>query len=129
MRIIISNSSEKPIYEQIFQQIKNLILRGELQENDPLPSIRNLARELQISVITTKRAYQELEREGFIVTAAGRGSFVAPQNLELMREKKLKLIEDKLMEVVSECLLLGLSREDVQEMLELLFNEQSGEHK
>ncbi len=125
MKIIISNSSEEPIYEQISRQIKNMILRGELEENHPLPSIRNLAKELQISVITTKRAYQELEGEGFIVTAAGKGSFVASQNQELMREKKLKLIEDKLGEVVSDSILLGLSREEVRDMLDLLFSEYS----
>ncbi len=123
MRIIISNASQQPIYEQIVNQIKSLILKGELNEEDPLPSIRSLAKELQISVITTKRAYEELEREGFIETVAGKGSFVASQNKELLRERKLKIIEDKLIEVVEEGRLLGLDEGEVQEMLSILYRE------
>ena len=89
MRIIISNSSEDPIYEQIVKQIKNQIINGELTEQESLPSIRKLAGELSISVITTKRAYEELEREGYIDTVGGKGSFVASQNKEFLREKKM----------------------------------------
>ncbi|NLY68140.1 MAG: GntR family transcriptional regulator, partial [Tissierellia bacterium] len=102
MRIIISNSSNEPIYEQISKQIKAQILKGELKEGDLLPSIRGLARDLQISVITTKRAYEELEKEGFIETVQGKGSYVAGQNKELMREKKLNIIEEKLSRIVEE---------------------------
>ncbi|MBD7946427.1 GntR family transcriptional regulator, partial [Psychrobacillus sp. Sa2BUA9] len=91
MQIIISNSSKEPIYEQITSQIKSLILAGELQEGAAIPSMRNLAKELQISVITTKRAYEELEKAGFIYSIVGKGSFVAEQNLEVIREKKLKV--------------------------------------
>ena len=91
MKILILNSSRQPIYEQITDQIKSLILKAELSEGEMLPSIRNLAKELQISVITTKRAYEELEREGFIETVRGKGSFVAAQNEELLREKSLGL--------------------------------------
>lgn len=123
MRIIISNSSDEPIYEQISKQIKGMILKGELKEGDLLPSIRGLARDLQISVITTKRAYDELEKEGFIETVQGKGSFVAAQNKELMKEKKLKIIEEKLVEVVEESKLLGLSYEEIEEMLKILFEE------
>lgn len=123
MKIIVSNSSKEPIYEQISNQIKGMILKGELNEGDLLPSIRGLARDLQISVITTKRAYDELEGEGFIETMQGKGSFVAGQNKELMREKKLKIIEERLFEVVEESKLLGLSYEEVQEMLRILFEE------
>lgn len=123
MKIVISNASEDPIYEQITKQFKNLILKGELKEGDPLPSIRSLAKDLQISVITTKRAYEELEREGFVETVAGKGSFVASQNKELLRERKLKIIEEKLSEVVMESKLLGLREEEVYEMLSLLFKE------
>ncbi|KYH30357.1 MULTISPECIES: GntR family transcriptional regulator [Clostridium] len=123
MKIIVSNSSGEPIYEQISNQIKALIIQGELQEGDALPSIRSLAKELQISVITTKRAYEELEREGFIETVAGKGSFVAAQNKELLRERKLKFIEEKLSEVVEESKMLNLSFEDILEMLKILFEE------
>ena len=123
MKIIISNSSKEPIYEQISSQIKDMILKGELKEGELLPSIRGLARDLQISVITTKRAYDELEKEGFIETVQGKGSYVAAQNRELMREKKLKIIEEKLFQVVEESKLLGLNYEEVEEMLRILFRE------
>ncbi|MCF6464479.1 GntR family transcriptional regulator [Clostridium sp. Cult2] len=123
MKIIVSNSSNEPIYEQISNQIKGMILKGDLYEGDLLPSIRGLARDLQISVITTKRAYDELEKEGFIETMQGKGSYVAGQNKELLREKKLKIIEEKLFEVVEESKLLGLNYEEVEEMLRILFQE------
>lgn len=123
MKIIVSNSSNEPIYEQISNQIKGMILKGDLNEGDLLPSIRGLARDLQISVITTKRAYDELEKEGFIETMQGKGSYVAGQNKELLREKKLKIIEEKLFEVVEESKLLGLNYEEVEEMLRILFQE------
>lgn len=123
MKIIISNSSNQPIYEQISSQIKGMILKGALNEEDLLPSIRRLAKDLQISVITTKRAYDELEKEGFIETMQGKGSYVAGQNKELMREKKLTVIEEKLYEVVEESRLLGLTYEEIKEMLSILFGE------
>lgn len=123
MKIIISNSSGEPIYEQIANQIKNLIINGELEEGDSLPSIRSLAKELQISVITTKRSYEELESDGFIETVAGKGSFVAAQNKELLREKRLKLIEEKLIEVVSESRMLNLSLDEIVDMLKILYEE------
>mgnify|MGYP001011255285 CR=1 FL=1 len=123
MKIIISNSSKEPIYEQISSQIKAMILRGDLEEGELLPSIRGLARDLQISVITTKRAYDELEKEGFVETVQGKGSYVAGQNKELMRERRLKVIEEKLYEIVEESKLLGLDYEEVEEMLKILFRE------
>lgn len=123
MNILISNSSDEPIYEQITRQIKSFIINGELNEGDALPSIRALARELQISVITTKRSYEELEKEGFIETVGGKGSFVAAQNKEFLREKKMKIIEEKLMEVISESRMLNISLEELKEMLELLYGE------
>ncbi|NLJ79296.1 MAG: GntR family transcriptional regulator [Tissierellia bacterium] len=104
-------------------QIKGLILKGKLKEGDLLPSIRGLARDLQISVITTKRAYDELEKEGFIEIVQGKGSYVAGQNKELMREKKLKIIEEGLTEVVEESKLLGLKYGEIKEMLKILFEE------
>jgi len=122
MRIIISNSSTAPIYEQIANQIKKQVISGELSEGSPLPSIRKLAQELLISVITTKRAYEDLEHEGFIDTVAGKGSFVAVQNKEFLREKRMKIVEDKLIESITEARALGLSIEELQEMLELLFD-------
>lgn len=123
MRIIISNSSDDPIYEQISSQIKSMIIKGDLEVGEGLPSIRGLARDLQISVITTKRAYDELEKEGFIETMQGKGSFVAMQNKELMKEKKLKIIEDKLTEIVKESKIMGLDYSEVEAMLRILFEE------
>ncbi len=120
MNIIISNSVGEPIYEQIAKQMKNLIFNGELSEGDSLPSIRNLAQELKISVITTKRAYEELERDGFIETIPGKGSYVAGQNKELLKEKRIKLIEEKLLEAIEESKLIGLSLNDLKEMLDIL---------
>ena len=96
MNIIISNASGKPIYDQIRDQLKSKIISGELKEGDALPSMRLLAKELRISVITTKRAYEELEREGFIISLTGKGSFVASKNTEFIREEQLRKIEDYL---------------------------------
>ncbi|MEQ8174521.1 MAG: GntR family transcriptional regulator [Syntrophomonadaceae bacterium] len=123
MRIILSNASPDPIYEQIRRQIQGHILKGELQAGDALPSIRSLAQQLQISVITTKRAYDELERDGFIETVSGKGSFVAEQNPDLLREKRMSLIENRMAEIVKESALLGLGLEELQQMLELLYKE------
>ncbi|HEX3010965.1 MAG TPA: GntR family transcriptional regulator [Syntrophomonadaceae bacterium] len=123
MNIIIANSSNDPIYEQIYQQIKNQIMKGDLQPGDVLPSIRMLAKELQISVITTKRAYEELERDGYITTVAGKGSFVSEQNEELLEERKRQFIEDKLEEVVNESKILNISLEELLQMMTLLYRE------
>lgn len=123
MRIIISNSSNEPIYEQIQDQIRLLVLKGELKEGELLPSIRGLAKDLQVSVITTKRAYDELEKEGFIHIIPGKGSYVAPQNTEMIKEEKLKIIEEKLNEIVVESKLLGFSFDEINSMLEILFKE------
>jgi GntR family transcriptional regulator len=123
MKMIISNSNPLPIYEQIMQQIKRQIMSDELVEGDPLPSIRKLAQELQISVITTKRAYEELEREGFLDTVGGKGTFVAAQNKELMREKKMKVVEEKLAEAVAQAKMLGVTSAELKEMLAILFKE------
>ena len=125
MKIIISNSSPDPIYEQVSKQIKAQIISGELAEGDPLPSIRKLAMELQISVITTKRAYEELEKEGFIDTVSGKGCFVAMQNKELLREKKMKTVEERLSDAVAEAKKLGINLKELRTMLELLYNEEA----
>jgi Predicted transcriptional regulators len=124
MNIIISNSSQEPIYEQVGKQIKSLIIRGEIAEGELLPSIRNLAQELQISVITTKRAYEELERDGFIETVPGKGSYVSSQNKELIKEKRVKMVEEMLSQAVSEGKLLDLSLQDMEEMLKLIYEEE-----
>jgi GntR family transcriptional regulator len=121
VKIIISNASDEPIYLQIVKQIKEQIIKGELTDGEPLPSIRNLARELHISVITTKRAYDELEKDGFIVTVGGKGSFVAPVNKAMLREAKIRMIEEKLADAVTTAKLLGLSWEELQEMLKLMY--------
>ncbi|WP_026896239.1 GntR family transcriptional regulator [Clostridiisalibacter paucivorans] len=122
MDIIISKSSKDPIYVQIINQIKTEIINGNLKENDMLPSIRGLAKELQISVITTKRAYEELEREGIVDTVSGKGTFIANQDKELLKEKRMKVIENKLMEVVEESKIIGLNLNELQEILTILFN-------
>lgn len=123
MQIIISNSSKEPIYEQISKQVKSAILTGEVQEGDALPSIRQLAKDLQISVITTKRAYEELEKAGFLYSIVGKGSFVAEQNLEVIREKKLKVIEEQLGAVIVNSKEIGLSLDELQQLLKILYEE------
>ena len=124
MNIIISNSGDKPIYEQITDQIKNMIMNGQLKEGMPLPSMRTLAKELRISVITTKRAYEELERDGFIVTMVGKGSFVRAADLRLVREEKLKQIESLLTEAVRVASTSGIERGEVVEMLYLVYGDE-----
>ena len=121
MSIIITNATGQPIYDQIVTQIKNMILCGELKEGDALPSMRFLAKELKISVITTKRAYEELEREGFIVSYTGKGSFVAGTNQEFLREQKLKEIEEHLQQAVEDAKVCDITLEELESMLELLY--------
>jgi GntR family transcriptional regulator len=124
VHILISNSSPEPIYGQIARQIKAEIIAGTLEEGAVLPSIRALAHDLQISVITTKRAYDELEREGFLDSVGGKGTFVAAQNPAFLREKRMKLVEEKLSAAVAEALLLGVGLEELSEMLGLLYGEE-----
>ena len=120
MNINISNSNGEPIYLQIAEQIKSLILEGKLKEGEMLPSMRNLALELRISFMTTKRAYEELERDGFIESYTGRGSFVKAQNIELFREEQIKQIEALLMEAGDKARKAGLSMQELHEMLDLV---------
>ena len=122
--LIISNASGQPIYEQIVRQIKGAITTGKLPPGEPLPSIRALARDLRISVITTKRAYEELEREGFIDTVAGKGSFVAQQNLELARESSLREIEAHLQAAVELSRQAGLTMTELENILHVLSEEE-----
>ncbi len=121
MNIIIRNTGGQPIYEQIASQIKTLIISGALKEGEMLPSMRLLAKELKISVITTKRAYEELEREGFIISQTGKGSFVAGKNMELIREAQLQKIEQQLTQAVETARMSDISLEEMQEMLALLY--------
>ena len=121
MELYISNTGQEPIYAQITRQIKDKILSGELKEGDALPSIRLLAKELRISVITTKRAYEDLEAAGFIVTMPGKGSFVAPQNPALHREESLKQVESHLQEAVDAARRGGITLAAVSETLQLLW--------
>lgn len=120
MNINISNANGEPIYLQIANQIKTLILEGKLREGDMLPSMRNLAMELRISFMTTKRAYEELERDGFIESYTGKGSFVKAQNLELFREEQLKQIESLLIEAGDRARKCGITMEELHELLELV---------
>ena len=120
MKILITNSSADPIYEQIKNEIKRQIVTGDLNHGDALPSIRKLAMDLQISVITTKRAYDDLEKEGLLSSVAGKGTFVSAKNKELLKEKKLNLIESKLTEAVEAAKLLGVKPKELERMLSLL---------
>ena len=123
MLILIDNRSGIPIYDQIFTQIKGHILAGVLQSDEALPSIRGLAKDLRISVITTKRAYDELERAGFIYTVPGKGSFVAAKNAQLLREEHLKKIEEHMASIRNLASGAGLSREEVLQMWDLQWEE------
>ena len=124
MELIIRNTTNQPIYDQIYSQIKAQIIAGKLSPGEALPSIRALAKDLRISVITTKRAYEELEREGFLTTVPGKGCFVAPRDLELVREDCLKELEDHLdaaVELAAQC---GVSALELMEMLRILLKEE-----
>ena len=121
MDIIISNDSDKPIYEQITSQIKNQIMQGSLREGDALPSMRTLAKELRISVITTKRAYEELEREGFITTVVGKGSFIKAADTRLLRKENLKRIEEHFQEAIRIASESGVTRQELEEIFAILY--------
>ncbi len=123
MDLFIDNKSGVPIYEQIYTQIKTQIISGELAEDEALPSIRNLAKDLRISVITTKRAYDELEREGFIYTVAAKGCFVAPKNIELLREENLKKIESHIAQIMRLAATCELRKQDIKDMIDLITEE------
>lgn len=125
MDIIISNSSQEAIYEQIVKQIKKQIISKRLKSGDSLPSIRSLAKELQISVITVKRAYEELEKEGMIETVAAKGSYVAFYNMEFLRQKKMGLLEEKIIVIINEAKNLNVGKEELHQMLDLLFEEEN----
>lgn len=123
MNIFIDNKSGAPIYDQIYSQIKNQIINGTLEEDEALPSIRNLAKDLRISVVTTKRAYDELEKEGFIYTVAAKGCFVAPKNVELLREENLKKIEDYMRKITQIAASCNLTKQDILDMFDIIEEE------
>ena len=127
MDIIISNSADKPIYEQIKEQIKNKILAGTLNAGELLPSIRTLAKDLHVSAITTKNAYIELEKEGYVETLPGKGTYVANKNLELAREEQLRNIEGLLNEVVNIAKLTGIERKEIDSLLDIIYKEDYNE--
>lgn len=123
MNIVISNKDDRPIYEQITSQMKNMILSGKLEEGSQLPSIRVLAKDLRISVITTKRAYEELERDGFIITVAGKGSYVAENNSAVLKEEKMKQLEEDVRRLIEEAYNSGISKEEVKEIFDICLEE------
>ena len=123
MHVIIDNKNGAPIYDQIYSQIKSQIIRGVLQEDEMLPSIRGLAKDLRISFVTTKRAYDELEKEGFLYTIPGKGCYVAAKNVELLREENLKQIEAHLEQIVQLAASCNLSRDDILAMVQFSLEE------
>lgn len=123
MNIFIDNKSGTPIYDQIYRQIKDQIINGTLEEDEALPSIRSLAKDLRISVITTKRAYDELEKEGFIYTIASKGCFVAQKNVELLREENLRKIEEHMEKIAQLAVSCNLSRQEIIEMFHCIMED------
>lgn len=124
MYIIISNSSNTPIYEQIKEQIKNKIVSNELKTGDLLPSIRNLAKDLRISVITTKNAYEELEREGYVETILGKGTYIASKNIQVIKEEQMQKIENLIDTAVSIAKISKISKEEIKDILDILYEEE-----
>ncbi len=122
MQFVVSGQSTLPIYEQIIGQVKTAIVAGDIRPGDMLPSIRALAKDLQISVITTKRAYEELEKEGLIYSVSGKGFYVCEQNTDLLREKKLAMAERHMLDCIKECREAGMERDDIMEMVEVLLD-------
>ena len=123
MKIVISNTSENPLYQQIKDQIKDAILREELVEGDALPSIRSFANDLKASVLTIRRVYDELEKEGFITSQVGIGTFVSTSNIELLRESKRRLVEKKMLDMIQTAKSLNISKEELNAMMDILYEE------
>ena len=123
MKLIINNSSMQPIYEQIVAQVRNKIMQGELEEDTALPSVRTLAKDLRVSALTVKKAYDTLEREGFVVTVHGKGSFVACANQELMLEEKKKEVEADLEKAIRKGRSCGMSNEEITELFQIILED------
>ncbi len=126
MKILISNTSDTPLYQQIKDQITDAILRGELKEGDPLPSIRSFANDLRVSVLTIRRVYDDLEQEGYINSQVGIGTFVSTGNTELLREAKRRLVEQKMLDMIQTARSLGISRQELDDMMDILYEEEPG---
>ena len=125
MKIVISNTSEAPLYQQIKDQIKDAILKGELVEGDALPSIRAFANDLKVSVLTIRRVYDELEQEGFVTSQVGIGTFVSTSNIELLRDSKRRLVEKKMLDMIQTAKSLGIGKDDLNAMMEILYEEEN----
>ena len=125
MKIVISNTSEAPLYQQIKDQIKDAILKGELVEGDALPSIRAFANDLKVSVLTIRRVYDELEQEGFVTSQVGIGTFVSTSNIELLRDSKRRLVEKKMLDMIQTAKSLGVSKDELNAMMDILYEEEN----
>ena len=123
MKILISNTSENPLYQQIKDQIKDAILKEELVEGDPLPSIRAFANDLSVSVLTIRRAYEELEKEGFVTSQVGKGTFVATSNIELLRDSKRRIVEQKMQDMIQTAKTMGITKNELNAMMDILYEE------
>ena len=126
MNILISNASDLPLYQQIKDQITDAILKGELKEGDPLPSIRSFANDLRVSVLTIRRVYDDLEKEGYLNSQVGIGTFVSIGNTELLIEAKRRLVEQKMQDMIQTAKSLGISRQELNDMMEILYEEEPG---
>ena len=124
MKILISNTSDAPLYQQIKEQIIDAILKGELVEGDPLPSIRAFANDLKVSVLTIRRVYDDLEKEGFVNSQVGIGTFVSTSNVELLRDSKRSLVEQKMLEMIQTAKSLGITQQELNDMMNILFKEE-----
>lgn len=123
MKILISNTSEKPLYQQIKDQIKDAILKEELVEGDPLPSIRAFANDLSVSVLTIRRVYEDLEEEGFVTSQVGKGTFVSASNIELLRDSKRRLVEQKMQDMIQTAKTMGITKDELNAMMDILYEE------
>jgi len=123
MKILISNSSDKPLYQQIKEQIIDAILKGELTEGNPLPSIRSFANDIKVSVLTIRRVYDELEQEGFTTSQVGIGTFVSTGNVELLRDSKRHMVEQKMQELIDTAKTLNITKEELNAMMDILYEE------
>jgi GntR family transcriptional regulator len=125
LKIVISNTSEAPLYQQIKDQIKDAILKEELVEGDALPSIRAFANDLKVSVLTIRRVYDELEQEGFVTSQVGIGTFVSTSNIELLRDSKRRLVEKKMLDMIQTAKSLGISKDELNAMMDILYEEEN----
>lgn len=126
MKIILSNTADSPLYQQIKDQIKDAILKGTLSEGDPLPSIRGFANDLKVSVLTIRRVYDELEEEGFVTGQVGIGTFVSASNLELLRDSKRRIVEQKMLDMIRTAKSLNITMEELNAMMTILYEEDEG---